>query len=120
MSECFEKGSDLTVLVNGAVLGGVLGLRRTVRREEKGIYEFLTDKPVAVTSTERYLIEMKLRRGEEYPFDGAVESVAVSGSGGTEVYTLCTVVKAESRAAARGNVDYDVVIAARERSVENG
>lgn len=119
MAAVFERGSDLTVRVNGHILGGVCKLWRTVRREEGEIREFLTDKPVAVTPKERYLIKLELRRTAEYPFDGAVEEVSVSGGGRTEIYSLCTVEQAESCAAARGDTEYTVMIAARERSVTN-
>ena len=115
----FENGGDLTVRVNGAVLGGVSELRRQVKRKTEGIFEFLTDKPVAVTAGETYYITMKLRRGADYPFDGAVESVAVSGGGRRELYTLCTVEKAESEALPHGEVGYTVSIAAQERSVSD-
>ena len=81
MAACFEKGSDLTVLVNGRVLGGVLRLRRRVKRGAQEIKEFLTDKPVALIPTEVYYIEMELRRAPGYPFDDAVETVTVTGGG---------------------------------------
>ena len=64
-------------------------------------------------------ITMKLRRSADYPFDGTVQSVSVSSGGRTETYTLCTVEKAESVAAARGDVMYSVTVAAQERSVAN-
>ena len=70
--------ASFAVYLAGAVLGGVSELRRQVKRKTEGIFEFLTDKPVAVTAGETYYITMKLRRGTDYPFDGAVESVAVS------------------------------------------
>ena len=119
MAACFEKGSDLTVLVNGRVLGGVLRLRRRVKRGAQEIREFLTDKPVALIPTEVYYIEMELRRAPGYPFDDAVETVTVTGGGRTEVYSLCTVERARSDAEAHGEVAYTVVIAARERSVSD-
>lgn len=113
----FEKGNDLTVLVDGVCLGGVYELRRSVKKEDKEIKEFLTDKPAAVLPRERYYITVKLRRGAVFPFDGGIGQVSVTGRGRTEIYRQCKVQTVESTAAARGETDYTVVIQARERSV---
>ena len=113
----FEKGNDVTVLVDGVCLGGVYGLRRLVKNEAEEIREFLTDKPAAVLPRERYYITLQLRSGAAFPFDGAIGQVTVTGRGRTETYCQCTVQTVESAAAARGETDYTVTIQARERSV---
>lgn len=113
----FEKGNDLTVLVDGVGLGGVYALHRLVKNEDETIREFLTDKPAAVLPREQYYITVKLRRGAGFPFDGGIEELTVAGKGRTETYRRCTVQTVKSTAAARGETDYTVVIKARERSV---
>ncbi len=119
MSVEFEKGSDLTVRVNGTVLGGVIELQRTVKRSTDEIMEYLTDKPKAVIASEIYYIILKLRRTAFYPFDSGIGYVEVFSGNRTERYSMCTVLKAGSSALAHGEAEYTVVIEARERSVWN-
>lgn len=119
MSAEFEKGSDLEVRVNGTVLGGVTELRRRVKRSANEIREFLTDKPKAVIPSEVFYIVLKLRRTAFYPFDGGIGFVDIISGSRRERYSMCTVLKAESRAFARGEAEYTVVIEAEERSVWN-
>ena len=112
----FEKGNDLTVLVNGTVLGGVLRLKRTAKHKHSKIRESLTDKPVAVVPSAVYMIEMELCRTADFPFEEPVESIEIRG-GRREVYTLCETAQVESLAEARGTVPYTVTVTAYERSV---
>lgn len=119
MAVDFEKGNNLTVLVNGAVLGGVLRLKRTARRKHSKIREFLNDKPVAVIPATVYTIELELCRTAAFPFEEPLERIEISGSGRREVYTLCETALVESQAEARGAVPYTVTVTAYERSVLN-
>ena len=117
MAVDFEKGNDLTVLVNGAVLGGVLRLKRTVKYRQSQIEEFLNNEPVAVISSPVYTIEMELCRTAAFPFEEPLERIEISGGGRREVYTLCGTALVESQAEARGTVPYTVAVTAYERSV---
>lgn len=114
----YEKGNNLTVLVNGTVLGGVLRLKRTVRHKHSKIREFLTYKPVAVVSSAVYTIEMELCRTADFPFEEPPECVEIRGKR-REVYTCCEKAQVESVAEARGTVPYTVTVTAYERSVLN-
>lgn len=120
MTTGYEKGENLMLRVNGAVLGGVSELRRTEKCQWDGIYTYLTDKPVAKIPSKKYYIEITLCRGEDYPFDGTVDSLSISDGERTETYSMCSVEKAESRAGARGEVVYTVTVAAEERSIAYG
>ena len=113
----YEKGSDVLVRVNGTVLGGVTDLRRTMKRSHTEIHEYLTDKPVAVIPENVYYIQIKLNRSPEYPFDGNVSFVEITGSGRTERYTSCFVREENSKALPRGETEYTVTVEAGERSV---
>ncbi len=113
----YEKGSDLLVRVNGTVLGGVTALCRTMRQSQKEIYEYLTDKPVAVIPEKMYYIQIKLNRSAEYPFDGDISCVEIAGGGRIERYTSCFVHREKSDVLPRGETEYTVTIEARERSV---
>lgn len=117
MAYRFETGHAITVWADGTVLGGVLEIVRTVRRDGTEIKEFLTDVPVAVMPQERYYITIKLRRTAEFPFDGDIARLIIKGNGRAEVYTQCTVEKVESTVMPRGEAAYTVRLAALERSV---
>ena len=110
MAVDFEKGNNLTVLVNGIVLGGVLRLKRTAKYKQSKIEEFLNDKPVAVISLPVYTIEMELCRTAAFPFEEPLERIEISGGGRREALV-------ESQAEARGTVPYTVAVTAYERSV---
>ena len=117
MTACFETGNDLTVWADGALLGGVMELSRTVKRNGSEIREFLTDVPVAVMPQERYYITLKLLRPADFPFDGGIAQLSVKGSGRVETYSQCTAERIDSTVTPRGETVYTVVIAAQERSV---
>ena len=117
MAVDFEKGNNLTVLVNGIGLGGVLRLKRTAKYKQSQIEEFLNNEPVAVISSPVYTIEMELCRTAAFPFEEPLERIEISGGGRREVYTLCGTALVESQAEARGTVPYTVAVTAYERSV---
>ncbi len=117
MEFAFDKGNDVLIRVNGAVLGGVLKLKRTVKTDADNIGQFLTDKPVARLESRAYTVELWLRCEGGCVFENAVSSLSVSDADKTEIYTLCTVKSLESTAQARGTVEYHAVISAAERSV---
>lgn len=117
MTTGYEKGENLMLRVNGAVVGGVSGLRRIEKCQWDGIYTYLTDKPIAKIPSKKYYIEITLLRGEGFPFDGNVDNLSVSDGARTETYYMCEVEKTESSAGARGEVIYTVTVAADERSV---
>lgn len=117
MTFAFEKGSDLQVLVNGAVLGGVTKLRRIANPRSDEIYTFLTDKPVARLTRERYVIKLEMHCVNGCVFDGEVESITIRDPHKTEIYTLCAVERCERRVLPHGEVRYIAVVTAYERSV---
>ena len=117
MDYYFEKGDDLLIRVNGAVLGGVKKLRRTVKNDPQGIYRFLTDKPVIRLDRKRYELEFFMNCGESCPFEDDVTSISVNDGRKTEIYTLCNVKRLRSTAHRRGDIEYHAVISADERSV---
>ena len=117
MEFAFEKGSDLLIRVNGEILGGVKKLKRAVKTDTEGIYQFLTDKPVARWQKKTYELELWLRCAGDCVLADTVHSVCVSDGDKTELYTLCAVKCLESTAQARGAVEYHAVIDAAERSV---
>lgn len=117
MTVHFERGEDLTIRVNGDVLGGVTALRRTEKNDCMDIMQFLTDKPVARLDRKRWELELWIRGGGCAALDGAVESVSVSDGEKTEVYTLCRVSSLQRTAKPRETSELCAVITADERSV---
>lgn len=118
MPVALNKGSDLTIAVNGEPLGGVKELRRITENWGEGIiYQFLTDKPVATVESRRYKLELVFHCVGACALEQDINSICVCGRQQTELYTLCTVEKLERTAEANGAVEYRAVIAAGERSV---
>ena len=117
MSFRFNRGGDLEIAVNGEILGGVRSLRRTTVCKGEGIYQFLTDKPVATVESRRYKLELVFHCVGACALEQDINSICVCGRQQTELYTLCTVEKLERTAEANGAVEYRAVIAAGERSV---
>lgn len=114
----FENGADLVIRVDGAVLGGVTYFKRTVKNDADGIYQFLTDKPVASIPRRKYRLEFKLRCFGGCVFDGEINTITVSGGDKTETYTNCVVKECVCTALPEGALEYFAMVEAEERSVE--
>ena len=119
MEFSFDKGSDVIIRVDGDILGGVTKLRRTVRSEAQGIYEFLTDRPVARLPRQTYILELWLKGRGGCVFENEIHTVTVTAKGKTEAYTGCAVTSLQCTALPRGDVEYAVTVEAEERSVAN-
>ena len=117
MSFRFNSGGDLEIAVNGEILGGVRSLRRTTVCKGEGVYQFLTDKPVAKTESRQYALDFSLHCLGVCVFENPVNSISVTDGEQTEIYTLCTVERLERVDEAEGAAEYRAVIAAGERSV---
>ena len=118
MDFLFENGADLLIRADGEILGGVSDMRRTVINDEENIYQFLTDKPVARIPKQKYRLRFKMRCNGGCAFENGVESVEISDGAKTEIYTNCAVKILHSRAEPGRDVEYEVTVEARERSIE--
>ena len=87
MSFRFNSGGDLEIAVNGEILGGVRSLRRTTVCKGEGIYQFLTDKPVAKTESRQYTLDFSLHCLGVCVFENPVNSISVTDGEQTEIYT---------------------------------
>ena len=65
----FVKGSDLTIKLNGEVLGGVQKAVCSTKKTFSDIKEFLTDIPVARVEDKRYEIILTLNIQSFEDFD---------------------------------------------------
>lgn len=117
MNHSFEKGTDCMIRVNGEIAGGIYQLKRKTENKAEGIYEFLTDKPVAAIPQVTYILEFSMKSGVNRFFEDTIESIEICGKGRVERYTVCAVKSVESTTLPRGDVTYTVKVSAGERSV---
>ena len=115
----FENGADLSIRVNGTILGGVTDLQRTVINDGVDIHQFLTDKPVARIPKQKYRLEFKMRCQNGCPFENGVESIEINDGKKTETYTNCAVNIIDSKAEPNRVTEYKVKAEAKERSIEH-
>lgn len=113
----FVKGEDITIKLNGEVLGGVQKAVCTTKKSFSDIKEFLTDIPVARVEEKKYEITLTLNSQSFDDFENELESIEFSDSSKTVIYTKCSVEEAQSTVNAKGNVEYKVKITSEERNV---
>lgn len=112
----FVKGSDLTIKLNGEVLGGVQKAVCSTKKTFSDIKEFLTDIPVARVEDKRYEIILTLNIQSSEDFE-SVETLEISNSAKTVKYTKCNVDETQTTVNAKGNIEYRVIISSEMRNV---
>lgn len=112
----YIRGSDVTVLVDGKVQGGIIKLVCKEKRDYIPIEEFLTDLPVYRYCVKSYVITFHMNCSEDniYYFDN-VESIKLVFPNGTEEYSGCRVHSIENAVPAKGNIEYEVTVLAETR-----
>lgn len=117
MSEfIFVKGSDLTVKLNGEILGGVQKAVCSTKKTFSDIKEFLTDIPVARVEEKNYEIILTLNT-QSFNEIEAIESLEFSDSAKTVTYSKCNVDETQTAINAKGNIEYRVTISSEMRNV---
>lgn len=120
MSEfSFLKGSDLTIRLNGEVLGGVKRANCTVCNSAREIKEFLTDKPFEsiVESSFIVLLEMNCTAAEFFDDKYSFDTLEISDGQKCVKYSSCRITQIKSEITADKSVEYKVEITAEKRSV---
>ena len=117
MSEfVFVKGSDLTIKLNGEMLGGVQKAVCSTKKSISDIKEFLTDIPVVRVEEKSYEIILTLNTPSLDEIE-SIESLEFTDSSKILVYTKCNVEDVQSTINSKGNVEYRVIISSEMRNV---
>jgi len=112
----FVKGSDLTIKLNGEILGGVQKVVCSTKKTFSDIKEFLTDIPVARVEENRYQLVMTLNTPSLEKV-GEIESLEFYDLAKTVIYTKCNVDETQTTVNSKGNVEYRVIISSEMRNV---
>lgn len=113
----FEKGDDITIRLNGKIIGGVKKARCTVENTFYDISQFLTDVPVERITGSRYSIELVMNNSGKLDFlqGQSFEKLEIFNTKKIVTYTDCFVVSVTADISAKNAVEYTVKITARER-----
>ncbi len=114
-----KKNRDVTVKLNGAVLGGVKGVTCKDKNNFIDISVFLTDVPEHRIARKSYtlIIETDCIDGNPLTQDDGVQSIELLIDGKVEKYSGCTVEGVEKRINADGTIESVFTVSAQEREV---
>lgn len=118
MTVDFIKGSDVTILLNGEVLGGVSSAEISDAGRTFGIGEYLSSIPVAQIKEPRYIIRLKLESSSSLLPEVEAGTLSFLCRGKTEVFTRCCVTGHTSEIPSNGRALHTVTIESSQRSVE--
>ena len=116
MNEHFLNGREVTVAVDGEILGGVLYAGTCSQTEAVRVEEYLNPEPVARLPRTVYIIKLRLNRQPYADIGFSPESVELRYRDITERYSGCCVTEIKCEVLPRSVVEYAVTIEADERS----
>lgn len=113
----FEKGDDITIRLNGKIIGGIKKARCTIENTFYDISQFLTDVPVERITGSRYSIELVMNNSGKLDFlqGQSFEKLEIFNTKKIVTYTDCFVVSVTADISTKNAVEYTVKIAALER-----
>lgn len=113
----FEKGEDITIRLNGSIIGGVKKATCKVENTSYDILQFLTDVPVERIVGGRYSIEIIMNSADKIDFlqGQSFERLEISGATKTVTYSDCFVSSVTATISTKNAVEYTVKITASER-----
>lgn len=113
----FEKGDDITIRLDGKIVGGVKKARCNVENNFYEITQFLTDVPVNRINRKAYKIELVMNNAGKLEFlqQQSFEKLEIFNTKKIVTYSDCFVSNVTANINANGAVLYTVKITARER-----
>lgn len=113
----FEKGDDITIRLNGKIVGGVKKVTCKIENTFYDISQFLTDVPVERMAQKKYRIELEMNNSGKLDFlqGQSFECLEIFNTKKIVVYTDCFVSSVTASISAKNAVEYTVKITARER-----
>ncbi len=113
----FEKGDDITIRLDGKIVGGVKKARCNVENNFYEITQFLTDVPVNRINRKAYKIELVMNNTGKLEFlqQQSFEKLEIFNTKKIVTYSDCFVSDVTANISAKNAVEYTVKITARER-----
>ncbi|WP_294467084.1 hypothetical protein [uncultured Ruminococcus sp.] len=113
----FEKGDDITIKLNGKIIGGVKKVTCNIENTFYDISQFLTDVPVKRITGKRYNIELVMNNAGKLDFlqGQSFDRLEIFNTKKIVTYTDCFVTGVTANISAKNAVEYTVKITARER-----
>lgn len=113
----FEKGDDITIRLDGKIVGGVKKARCNVENNFYEITQFLTDVPVNRINRKAYKIELVMNNTGKLEFlqQQSFEKLEIFNTKKIVTYSDCFVSNVTANISAKNAVEYTVKITARER-----
>ncbi|HCA04678.1 MAG TPA: hypothetical protein DEO32_02140 [Ruminococcaceae bacterium] len=112
----FAKGKDVTVYLDGIILGGVREVQFNVKSTVYNIGEYLTDIPAAKIPSRSHCVKLKLENAYLAPFD-CMETLELCQNGERIIFSGCAVSDISASIPPRGEVVNTVTVEAAERSI---
>lgn len=113
----FEKGDDITIRLNGKIVGGVKKATCKIENTFYDISQFLTDVPVERMTGKRYNIELVMNNSGKLDFlqGQSFERLEIFNTKKIDTYKDCFISSVTASISAKNAVEYTVKITARER-----
>lgn len=115
-----EKRESAVIRLNGKVLGGVLSAVRIAENKGEGIYELLSEKPVAVIKNTEYRIELTAEGEANRAFLQCGYELSIEDEDKCVRYTGCNTRRLEGCLTPNKRVGYKAVVVAKERIEDDG
>lgn len=118
----FEKGDDITIRLNGKIVGGVKKARCSVENTFYDITQLLTDVPVKRITGKVYKIELVMNNAGKLEFlqQQSFERLEIFNTKKIVTYSDCFVSDVTANISAKNAVEYTVKITAREGEKYDG
>lgn len=113
----FEKGDEITIRLNGKIVGGVKKATCKIEDTFYDISQFLTDVPVERITGKRYSIELVMNNSGKLAFlqGQSFDRLEFFNTKKIVTYKDCFIASVTANIRAKNAVEYTVKITARER-----
>lgn len=110
----FDKGDDITIRLNGKIVGGVKKATCNIENTFYDISQFLTDTPVARMTGKKYNIELVMNCSGKLDFlqGQSFEKLEIFNTKKIVTYTDCYISSVTANISAKNAVEYTVKITA--------
>ena len=113
----FEKGDDITIRLNGKIVGGVKKATCKIENTFYDISQFLTDVPVERMAHKKYSIELVMNNSVKLDFlqGQSFDRLEIFNTKKIVTYKDCFISSVTANISAKNAIEYTVKISARER-----